>query len=127
LAKISAIHVLDLTLINAALEETVRWDTSTQCLARDAMADVEVAGVRIPAGSRALLYLASANRDERAFEDPDRSATLSRGLGRVAPQNRRFRTRHGERGAQQGRNVSWLSALAVALLSHQRCVLRCSL
>ena len=62
----------DKTLINAALEETVRWDTSTQCLAREATTDVEVAGVRIPAGSRALLFLASANRDERAFEDPDR-------------------------------------------------------
>jgi len=62
----------DKTLIDAALEEAVRWDTSTQCLARDVIADLEVAGAHIPAGSRALLFLASANRDERAFEDPDR-------------------------------------------------------
>jgi cytochrome P450 len=62
----------DPALIDAAIEETVRWDTSTQCFARQVMADTEISGTRIPAGSRALLFLASANRDERAFEDPDR-------------------------------------------------------
>ena len=59
-------------LIDAAIEEAVRWDTSTQCFARQVMRDTEIAGVRIPANSRALLFYASANRDERAFEDPDR-------------------------------------------------------
>ena len=57
-------------LIDSAIEETVRWDTSTACFARHLLADVEVAGVRIPEGSRALVFLASANHDERAFEDP---------------------------------------------------------
>jgi cytochrome P450 len=61
----------DKTLIDAAIEETVRWDTSTQCFARQVMSDVEVAGAAIPQGSRALVFLASANRDERAFENPD--------------------------------------------------------
>ena len=32
--------------------------------------DVEVAGVRIPGGSKALVLLGSANRDERVFSDP---------------------------------------------------------
>ena len=61
----------DKGLIDAAIEETVRWDTSTPCFARQVMSDVEVAGVRIPQGSRALVFLASANRDERAFDNPD--------------------------------------------------------
>jgi cytochrome P450 len=61
----------DKALIDAAIEETVRWDTSTQCFARQIMSDVEVSGVAIPRGSRALVFLAAANRDERAFENPD--------------------------------------------------------
>jgi cytochrome P450 len=61
----------DKGLIDAAIEEAVRWDTSTPCFARQVMSDVEVAGVRIPQGSRALVFLASANRDERAFDNPD--------------------------------------------------------
>jgi cytochrome P450 len=61
----------DKALIDAAIEETVRWDTSTQCFARQVMSDVEVAGVAIPRGSRALVFLAAANRDERAFENAD--------------------------------------------------------
>jgi len=61
----------DKALIDAAIEEAVRWDTSTPCFARQVMSDVEVAGVRIPQGSRALVFLASANRDERAFDNPD--------------------------------------------------------
>jgi cytochrome P450 len=63
---------VDKALIDAAIEETVRWDTSTACFARQVMSDVEVAGVRIPQGSRALVFLASANRDERAFDNPDK-------------------------------------------------------
>jgi cytochrome P450 len=62
----------DKALIDAAIEETVRWDTSTACFARQVMSDVEVADVRIPQGSRALVFLASANRDERAFDNPDK-------------------------------------------------------
>ena len=62
----------DKALIDAAIEETVRWDTSTPCFARQVMSDVDVADVRIPRGSRALVFLASANRDERAFDNPDK-------------------------------------------------------
>ena len=61
----------DRSLLDAAIEEAVRWDTSTPCFARQVLSDVEVAGTRIPQGSRALIFLASANRDERAFDNPD--------------------------------------------------------
>jgi cytochrome P450 len=60
----------DKGLIDSAIEEAVRWDTSTPAFARHLLSDVEVAGVQIPQGSRAMVFLASANHDERAFEDP---------------------------------------------------------
>jgi cytochrome P450 len=41
-------------------------------VARYVSDDVEYHGQRVPAGSALLLMLASANRDERRFEDPDR-------------------------------------------------------
>ncbi|WP_313802173.1 cytochrome P450 [Sphingobium sp.] len=62
----------DPSRILAAIEESVRWDTSTQSFARHVMQDVEIAGQRIPAGSRALVLFASANRDERSIPEPDR-------------------------------------------------------
>jgi cytochrome P450 len=62
----------DPSKILAAIEEAVRWDTSTQSFARHIMKDVEIEGVTIPADSRAVIFYASANRDERAIDDPDR-------------------------------------------------------
>jgi cytochrome P450 len=57
-------------LVPAWIEETLRHDTSSQMLARHVTEEVEVAGVRIPAGAKALVLLGSANRDERVFTDP---------------------------------------------------------
>ncbi|HWJ11604.1 MAG TPA: cytochrome P450, partial [Nocardioides sp.] len=60
----------DPALVPAWIEETLRHDTSSQMLARHVTEDVEVGGVVIPAGSKALVLLGSANRDERVFTDP---------------------------------------------------------
>lgn len=57
-------------LVPVWIEETLRHDTSSQMLARYVTADAVVAGVTIPAGSKALVLLGSANRDERIFTDP---------------------------------------------------------
>lgn len=54
------------------VEETLRYDTSTQMLLRVTRAPVSVRGVGIEAGRRVLLLVGSANRDEEVFEDPDR-------------------------------------------------------
>jgi cytochrome P450 len=62
----------DPTLVPAAVEETLRYDTSTQALARELTRDVELHGVTLPAGRKGLLLFGSANRDERRWEDPDR-------------------------------------------------------
>jgi cytochrome P450 len=61
----------DLSLLPAAIEETLRYYAPFQATFRRATRDVEVAGRTIPAGARILVFLASANRDETAFERPD--------------------------------------------------------
>jgi cytochrome P450 len=70
------------------VEETLRYDNSTQLLMRTTLEDVSVRGVRIPAGESVLLLVGSANRDPEAFADPDvydiqrdTSAMLSFGRG----------------------------------------------
>lgn len=62
----------DLSRIPDWVEETLRYDTSSQMLARVATVDVEMHGEVIPSGDRVLLLVGSANRDERAFPEPDR-------------------------------------------------------
>jgi cytochrome P450 len=54
------------------LEETLRYDTSSQMVARHLLQDVEIEGTVAPAGSKLLIVIGSANRDERVFSDPDR-------------------------------------------------------
>jgi cytochrome P450 len=54
------------------VEETLRYDTSSQMLARVTRADCTLHGQTVPKGDRVLLLAGSANRDERAFPDPDR-------------------------------------------------------
>jgi hypothetical protein len=54
------------------VEETLRYDTSTQMLLRVTRQPMELHGVSIPQGGRVLLLVGSANRDEDVFPDPDR-------------------------------------------------------
>lgn len=61
----------DETAVPAWVEETLRFDTSTQFLARHLLQDVTLHGRTAPAGSRVLLALGSANRDEDVFTRPD--------------------------------------------------------
>lgn len=61
----------DPKLAPRAFEESLRWDSTVQTFFRTATRDVEVAGTLIPAGSKVLLFLASANRDPRKWDDPD--------------------------------------------------------
>jgi cytochrome P450 len=57
--------------IPAWVEETLRYDTSTQMLARLTTEDVVLHGTVVPAGERVVLLVGSANRDERMFSRPD--------------------------------------------------------
>jgi len=54
------------------VEETLRYDTSSQLLARTTTGAVPLHGGVIPAGERVVLLAGSANRDPRVFADPDR-------------------------------------------------------
>ena len=58
-------------VIPAWVEETLRYDNSTQALARVAARDFELHGEKIRAGDKVVLLVGSANRDERVWEEPD--------------------------------------------------------
>lgn len=59
-------------LVDGWVEETLRYDTSTQLLVRTVMEDVEFHGTTIPKGDKLVVSLGSANRDPNYFPDPDR-------------------------------------------------------
>ena len=54
------------------ITELLRFGTPEVGVTRLTLEDAEVAGTVVPAGSTVYLLLASANRDERVFSDPDR-------------------------------------------------------
>ena len=62
----------DPSLAKLAFEETVRWESPVQTFFRTTTREVEVAGRRIPAGEKVLLFLGAANRDPRRWTNPDR-------------------------------------------------------
>lgn len=61
----------DHSKIKNFVEEVLRYDSPAQNLSRQTTAEIQLAGVTIPANSRVMLLMASANRDERVFEQPD--------------------------------------------------------
>ncbi|MFJ6664444.1 cytochrome P450 [Streptomyces sp. NPDC091383] len=58
--------------LTIAVEELLRWHPPVLTFRRTAARDTELAGRRIPAGDKVVVFHASANRDERAFADPGR-------------------------------------------------------
>lgn len=72
-----------------AIEETLRWESTTGAEPRVTLEDVVVAGTEIPAGKLLRLAVPVANRDPLVFDDPDRwdldrrpTSHLAFGLGR---------------------------------------------
>jgi hypothetical protein len=62
----------DVALVDPWVEETLRYDGSTQMLARQLKVDLTRDGVTAPAGAKILLLIGAANHDETVFTDPDR-------------------------------------------------------
>jgi cytochrome P450 len=62
----------DSTLIDGAIEESLRLEPAAAVVDRYATRPVELAGVEIPAGDPVTLSMAAANRDPVTFHDPDR-------------------------------------------------------
>lgn len=61
----------DHTLLPNAAEEILRFEAAVDAMARIVVADTEIAGVALPAGTLLSPSIASANRDPRVFRNPD--------------------------------------------------------
>ena len=58
--------------VRRMVEELIRWDSPLQFFQRWVLTDnVEFEGIRIPAKEKVAILLGSANRDPRAFDNPD--------------------------------------------------------
>jgi len=57
-------------LVDAAVEESLRWTTPARGFLRTVTKDVEIQGVDISAGQRVYLLFDAGNRDAEAFENP---------------------------------------------------------
>ncbi|MFC9761432.1 cytochrome P450 [Rhodococcus jostii] len=65
-------HVFeDVNRVPEWVEETLRFDTSSQMVARTASVDLDFHDRTIPAGDKVLILIGSANRDSAVFEDAD--------------------------------------------------------
>jgi cytochrome P450 len=58
----------DLSLLPAAIEETLRYRSPIQWMYRKVARDVELHGQTVPSGTILLAMIGSANRDEKQFE-----------------------------------------------------------
>jgi hypothetical protein len=70
----------DLSLVPLWIEETLRYDTSSQILARTVSGGLDLYDTAIPEGDVLLLLPGSAHRDERVFDNPD-EYLVSREIG----------------------------------------------
>ena len=61
----------DRGLVPQAIEEALRWETPSLTVARTATQDMELGGVRIPAGAFVTVSLGAANRDPERYGLPD--------------------------------------------------------
>ncbi len=74
----------DPSLVRNAVEECLRFNSPVQMMVRMPTEDVEVGGEKIPAGVGTMILYASANRDPRAFADPDCLDITRRGIDHMA-------------------------------------------
>lgn len=59
------------SLSRSAFDEAVRFESPVQTFFRTTTRDIEVGGTLIPEGRKILMFLGSANRDPRRWENPD--------------------------------------------------------
>jgi cytochrome P450 len=59
-------------LVSNAIEEVLRYESPSPVQARFVTRDVELYGETVPEGAAMLVLTGAANRDDRAFPDPDR-------------------------------------------------------
>jgi 4-methoxybenzoate monooxygenase (O-demethylating) len=73
----------DPTLARNAFEEAVRFESPVQTFFRTTTRDVDIGGFTVPEGEKVLMFLASANRDPRRWDQPDRYDISRRTSGHV--------------------------------------------
>ena len=61
----------DRSLVTKAINEVIRYESPLRAFSRKVARDTELGGVALPAGARVLVMYASANRDEREWDDPE--------------------------------------------------------
>lgn len=66
-----ALLLEDPSLVPNAIEDMGRYEIPLQMLGRTLLRDVELHGEKLRAGQPVMFLYASANRDEREFENPD--------------------------------------------------------
>jgi 4-methoxybenzoate monooxygenase (O-demethylating) len=59
-------------LVRSAFDESLRWDSPSRMAGRISTREVDIGGYTVPANQRVGLMFAAANRDPRAWENPDR-------------------------------------------------------
>lgn len=59
------------TMIQSAVEETIRYDSAIQMLTRIATDNLEIGNQTVKAGEKIVLCLGAANRDPAEFPEPD--------------------------------------------------------
>jgi cytochrome P450 len=59
-------------VLPTAVDEMLRWASPVIYMRRTATRDLQLAGTPIAAGDKVVMYYGSANRDDRAFAEPDR-------------------------------------------------------
>jgi cytochrome P450 len=62
----------DSGLVASLVEEALRYESPAQFVQRWPTRDTEIGGIRVREGTRLIVLIGSANRDERHFDDPDR-------------------------------------------------------
>jgi cytochrome P450 len=61
----------DLSLVPAAVEELLRWETPVPGVARVLAQDAEIDGTSYPAGTKCTILIGAANTDGAEFPDPE--------------------------------------------------------
>ncbi len=112
--------------IRVVVEEMVRWVSPVLSMRRTATRDLEMHGKTIRQGDKVVMWFCSANRDERAFENPETfvgnrfpnehvgfgwgRACLSRleprADGSTAVLHPRHRARTGHQGARSAESIA---------------------
>jgi cytochrome P450 len=70
--------------IKSAFNEVLRIESPISCFTRTTKAGTSIGGVDVPAGARILVSFASANRDERRWDEPEQFDIRRESAGQLA-------------------------------------------